>query len=68
MKRQIGEMRSRSGKRTVVIWSVLAGLTAILAANAHLVYVAMKSDPECVLDNSDVETTDKIYRPVKSGC
>ena len=65
---QAVERPGRSGKRSLVILGVLVGLAIILAANAHLVYVAMTSDPECIVTNSDVELAGKIYRPVKSGC
>lgn len=34
--------------RLVVALAVSAGLVVILAANAHLVYVAVTSQPECV--------------------
>lgn len=61
-------MKKKPGKRTLAICVVLVGLAFILAANAHLVYVALISDPDCIVANSDIEPTDKIYRPVKSGC
>ena len=34
--------------RLVVVLAVIAGLALILLANAHLVYVAVTSQPECV--------------------
>ena len=65
---QVVEMKTKPGKRTLVIWGILAGLAVFLAANAHLVYVAMMSDPDCVITKSGIGTSDKVYRPVKSGC
>ena len=34
-------------RRSIVIWSVIA-LVVVLLANAHLVYVAISSQPRCV--------------------
>jgi len=34
-------------RRSTVIWSVMA-LVVVLLANAHLVYVAISSQPRCV--------------------
>ncbi len=65
---KVAGMNGKSGKRTLVIWCVLAGLAIIGAANAHLVYVAVTSDPDCLLSKSDAAAADKKYRPVKSGC
>lgn len=40
---------SRKKKNLLVIVSVVvAGLLVVLLANAHLVYVAVKSQPDCV--------------------
>ncbi|WP_334129302.1 hypothetical protein [Sneathiella sp.] len=61
-------LKKKVGRRALIIGGILIGLAIVLGANAHLVYVATTSDPACVLAKSDVETTDKIYRPVKSGC
>lgn len=62
------ERPGKSGKRSLLILGVLTGLVIVLVANAHLVYVAMTSDPECVVTNTDIEMAGKFYRPVKSGC
>ena len=64
----MADIKKKFGVRTFVVWAILTGLTAILVANAHLVYVAIASDPECVLATSDVQVTNKIYRPAKSAC
>lgn len=40
---------ARLTKTRVILWlGVGAGLLLILAANSHLVYVAMTSQPDCV--------------------
>lgn len=62
------ERSGKYSKRSLLICGVLAALAIVLAANAHLVYVAMTSDPECIVTNTDIEMAGKIYRPVKSGC
>lgn len=43
-----GETRRRGGRKAV--WLVLAGALAggLILANAHLVYVAIGSQPDCV--------------------
>lgn len=46
---------------------VLAGLLLIAAANAHLVYVAVMSQPECVPHLKEAGTSGS-YRAAKSAC
>ena len=43
-----GETRRRGGRK--VVWLTLAGVLAggLILANAHLVYVAVGSQPDCV--------------------
>ena len=43
-----GETRGRDGRKA--FWLVLAGVLAggLILANAHLVYVAIDSQPDCV--------------------
>lgn len=64
----VSGLKKRSGTKTIVVLGILIGLAIFVAANAHLVYVAATSAPDCVLATSDVGTTDTLYRPVKSGC
>jgi len=45
---------------------VPAGLLLFAGANAHLVYVAFRSQPECVAHVKD--TSDGGYRAAKSSC
>ena len=46
---------------------VPAGLLLFVAANAHLVYVAFQSQPECVLHLKSADG-DGRYRAAKSVC
>lgn len=41
-------MSARPGRRTVWLLAAGAGLALLVAANAHLVYVAVASQPDCV--------------------
>ena len=53
-----------------VVGLVVAGLAAlVLAANAHLVYVAGTTEPDCVahLKRADVDHSGS-YRAAKSAC
>lgn len=50
------------------IWlAVIAGVLALLAANAHLVYVAVTSQPDCVA-HSKTTGTGGSYMAAKSAC
>jgi hypothetical protein len=46
---------------------VPAGLLLVAAANAHLVYVAVTSQPECVPHLKEAGTSGS-YRAAKSAC
>ncbi|HEY6815065.1 MAG TPA: hypothetical protein VI168_05960 [Croceibacterium sp.] len=35
-------------RRVLVVGGIAAALLAVVLANAHLVYVAMQSQPECI--------------------
>jgi len=52
-----------------VLTGVVAGLLLFFGANAHLVYVALKSQPECV-DHVRLpdETQPGQFRAAKSAC
>jgi hypothetical protein len=45
----------------------MAGLLLVAAANAHLVYVAVSSQPECVPHLKEAGTSGS-YRAAKSAC
>jgi hypothetical protein len=53
-----------------VVGLVVAGLVAlVLAANAHLVYVAVTTQPDCVAHLSQVDVGHSgSYRAAKSAC
>ncbi len=56
--------------RRFYVWLALAALAAVLLANAHLVYVAMRSQPDCVShlkDRADASAPD-TYRAARSSC
>ena len=59
--------------RTVVGLSLLAALLLLVGANAHLVYVAVTSQPDCVdhVRPGDVErgnAENGSFRAAKSSC
>ena len=61
----------RSGKPAVWLWLLVGcGMLALLAANAHLLYVASSSQPACVnhLRERDAGDTLGAYRAAKSSC
>ncbi len=63
---QVPAMKSRT-----LLWlSIGAGIALLLAANAHLVYVAMTSQPECVthLRTGDNPSAAAQFRAAKSSC
>jgi predicted dinucleotide-binding enzyme len=54
-----------------LLWlSIGAGLALLFAANAHLVYVAMTSQPDCVahLRSGDNPNAAAQFRAAKSSC
>ena len=63
-------MQSKS-KRKAAIWlAVGLGLTLLLAANGHLVYVAVTSQPDCVdhIRQGETNETQKQFRAARSAC
>jgi len=62
----------RKTRRAVIwLWLLVAcGVVALLAANAHLVYVASISQPACVSHFREGDTADAagLYRAAKSSC
>ncbi|EQB00890.1 hypothetical protein ASD39_25235 [Sphingomonas sp. Root50] len=59
-------MRSRS--RWLVWTLVAAGLLLFVLANAHFLYVAFRSQPECVGHLKERASGDGQYRAAKSAC
>lgn len=58
----------RSRRISPAIWLILIGLVVFVGANAHLLYVAYSTDPECVPHARDNAATDGGYRAAKSAC
>jgi len=62
---------ARQRKRIVWLWLLsAAGVAALLAANAHLVYVATTSQPACVahLRTGDGNAERGLFRAAPSSC
>jgi hypothetical protein len=53
--------------RRIVMCGVVAVVTLLLAANAHLIYVAFSSQPDCVSHLKD-HGAPGTYRAAKSAC
>lgn len=60
---------SENRRRWKSAWMLLvpAGLLLVAAANAHLVYVAVTSQPDCVPHLKETGTSGS-YRAAKSAC
>lgn len=59
---------SEGRRRWRVAWLLVpAGLLLVAAANAHLVYVAVTSQPDCVPHLKEAGTSGS-YRAAKSAC
>lgn len=54
--------------RYKIALTVTAGLLLIAAANAHLVHVAITSQPECVPHLKTSDGSPGLYRAAKSAC
>ncbi len=60
-------LTGRRGRLSLVWVLVPAGLVLVAAANAHLVYVAVASQPSCV-EHSKVAGGNGVYRAATSAC
>lgn len=60
------DRRRRSTRRVLAI-AAMVMVGVLLAANAHLVYVAFSSQPDCVAHLKG-EGEDGTYRAAKSAC
>ena len=54
--------------RTVIGLSVLAALLLLAGANAHLVFVAVTSQPDCVDHVRQGDAGQGTFRAAKSSC
>jgi hypothetical protein len=60
---------SRRTKWPVLAWSLAAAvLLVVAAANAHLVYVAVESQPECVAHLKEAGSKAGAFRAAKPAC
>ena len=58
---------SRRGR--LIAWAIAFGIVAVVAgANAHLVYVATASQPECVPHLKSPDGSGTAFRAAKSAC
>lgn len=55
-------------RRTFWAGLALAGIAGVVAANAHLVIVAVKSQPNCVPHHRELAEAPGEYRAAKSSC
>ncbi|WLR91312.1 hypothetical protein [Shinella zoogloeoides] len=56
-------------RRFHLLWLLTAAAVAVfVGANAHLVYVAVSSEPGCVAHLKDKSGTPGGYRAAKSAC
>ena len=60
--------RRRLKSRTIIGLLVLAGLLLLAGANAHLVYIAVTSQPDCVDHVRQGEAGNGTFRAAKSAC
>ena len=58
----------RPRARTIVGVLVLAGLLLLVGANAHLLYVAVTSQPDCVDHVRERDGGTGTFRAAKSAC
>lgn len=54
--------------RSRVAWLLVAAAAIFAGANAHLVYVAVSSEPDCVAHLKDKGGAPGEYRAAKSAC
>jgi hypothetical protein len=50
------------------LWFLAAAALVVIAANAHLVYVAVSTQPECVAHLKDKGDAPGQFRAAKSAC
>lgn len=60
----------RTGPKISIRWCLVLMVTMliVLAANAHLAYVAVTTQPACILHVKDKGTVPGEYRAAKSDC
>ncbi len=68
MSRAAKNSARRWKPRLLIGLAVAAGLLVVIGANAHLVYVATRSQPSCVPHLKAVDETKGTFRAAKSAC
>ena len=63
-----GSVRRPTRIRLLVLLTVAAAAAVFAAANAHLVYVAIASQPECVTHAKTGEAGPGAFSAAKSAC
>ncbi|MGA0530796.1 hypothetical protein [Hansschlegelia sp. KR7-227] len=61
-----GRAKTSSGMKWLVWLLVPAGLLLVIGANAHLVYVAVRSQPDCVEQKAAGDGP--VYRAARPAC
>ena len=60
--------RAKTGRGRWLVWLLVpVGLLIFVGANAHLIYMAFQSEPDCVLHNK-VPGEAGSYTAAKSAC
>ncbi len=50
------------------LWLLSAATLLVIGANAHLVYIAVSTQPDCVPHLKDKGSSPSAYRAAKSAC
>ena len=58
----------RSRRKLLIGLLVAAGAALVVIANAHLIYVSVSSQPDCVAHLKAPDETSGAYRAAKSAC
>jgi len=62
------DLRRWTRPRFLVILAIVAGLLILVGANAHLLYVAVTSQPDCVSHSRTAGDTEGTFRAARSSC
>lgn len=60
--------RGKLALRLAVVAAVIAGVAVLIGANAHLVYVAFTSQPDCVTHLKSATESGDGFRAARSSC
>ncbi len=64
-----GDKAPKQSKWPLVAWGLAGAVVLVVAAaNAHLVYVAVASQPDCVAHLKDAGSKSGAFRAAKSAC